>query len=250
MSNTKLLSLMVLLLLGGRLFAQESINTTPTTFKREVENPVFMPKGQWMTGGTFSYKQFNQNDFHFLVLDNWNGQNYNFKVTPYFMYAVKDNTGLGGKFSYRRNLKRIESMQIVIDKTIIDIKATEVLSHMFYGTAFLRSYLGLGDSKRFGLFVDTELTYGMGQGRSKKGLNEEITGTYQTTKEFEIGVVPGLVAFINDYVALEVSVNVLGLNFKKTDQEFNRVDHGSFTSVNTDFKLNLLTLNFGVSIYF
>ena len=37
-----------------------------------------------------------------------------------------------------------------------------------------------------------------------------------------IGAAPGIVAFINNYTAVEVSIGVLGLNFSKTKQTYGK----------------------------
>lgn len=224
--------------------------TIAQEFDRGITNPVFMPKGQWMVGGTMSYKTNNQDNYKFLFIENWDGSSYNFRVTPYFMYTFKENTGVGVKFSYKRTFTDISSFDIKLDdNTSISLNDYESINHMFYTTGFLRNYLALGENKRFGLFVDTELSYGYGQSKMISGTGAELNGTYETINEIQIGVVPGLCAFINDNAALEVSIDVLGLSYKKVNQEFNRVDKGSYTSSGADFKINLLTVKFGVSIY-
>ena len=120
---------------------------------------------------------------------------------------------------------------------------------MFYTTGFLRNYLALGENRRFGLYVDTEISYGFGQSKIVSGADDNINGTFETINELQIGVVPGLCAFINNNAALEVSVDVLGISFRNVQQEFNRVETGSLTTSGADFKINLFTVKFGVSIY-
>lgn len=219
-------------------------------FDRGIINPTFMPKGQWMIGGTLSYKTNNQDNYKFLFIENWDGNGYNFKVTPYFLYTFKENTGIGGKFSYKRSYTDISSFNIKIDEnTDISLNDYESINHMFYTTGFLRNYLALGENRRFGLYVDTEISYGFGQSKIVSGADDNINGTFETINELQIGVVPGLCAFINNNAALEVSVDVLGISFRNVQQEFNRVETGSLTTSGADFKINLFTVKFGVSIY-
>ena len=42
---------------------------------------------------------------------------------------------------------------------------------------------------------------------------QEVSGTYSTSTDLGIGVSPGIVAFVNNYTAVEVSVGVLGVDF-------------------------------------
>ncbi len=242
MHTKKILLLLTILISSVSIYAQE--------FDRGITNPTFMPKGQWMVGGTVSYKTNNQDNYKFLFIENWDGNGYNLKVTPYFLYTFKENTGVGGKFSYKRSHTNISSFNIKIDdNTTISLNDYESINHMFYSTAFLRNYLALGENRRFGLYVDTEVSYGFGQSKIQSGADENINGTYETINELQIGVVPGLCAFINNTAALEVSVDVLGISFRDVQQEFNRVETGSLTTSGADFKINLFTVKFGVSIY-
>lgn len=57
---------------------------------------------------------------------------------------------------------------------------------------------------------------------------DELTGTYTSSVDLGIGVVPGIVAFVNNYTAVEVSVGVLGVDLSRTKH---KTDH--FTQVNS-----------------
>ena len=65
----------------------------------------------------------------------------------------------------------------------------------------------------------------------------------------ELGVIPGITAFIAENVAVEASVNVLGLSYKKYDQTRNQVYQGSLESAGVNFKVDILSINIGVSFY-
>ena len=90
-----------------------------------------------------------------------------------------------------------------------DVDDLYQLKHSYSVMAVLRNYVTLGSSKRFALFSETQL--GMGGSQSKvvnKG-GDSVTGTYSTTTDFSIGVAPGIVAFINNYTAVEVSIGAV-----------------------------------------
>ena len=61
---------------------------------RGVQEKVFIPKGQWMAGGSVSYSEHEEDNLNFLVLKNVEGKGYNFKVSPYFGYFFADNLDL------------------------------------------------------------------------------------------------------------------------------------------------------------
>ena len=83
-------------------------------------------------------------------------------------------------------------------------------SHTVSGSFFVRTYLNLGDSKRFGLFNEARVTYGYGQSNVEDGTGDELKGTHQIKQNLNFGVAPGITCFINDYVAVEAAIDVLG----------------------------------------
>lgn len=120
---------------------------------------------------------------------------------------------------------------------------------MVSGSFFIRTYLNLGDSKRFGLFNEARVTYGYGQSNVEDGTGDELKGTHQIKQNLNFGVAPGITCFINDYVAVEAAIDVLGLDFKWYDQKTNQVETGKRTSSGANFKINLLSINLGITFY-
>ena len=66
----------------------------------------------------------------------------------------------------------------------------------------------------------------------------------------QIGMAPGLTAFITNFAAVEVSVGVLGFNMKWTDQTTDQIDKGSRRSSSANFKIDLFSINLGMNFYF
>ena len=67
----------------------------PRRIDREVQKLVFIPKGQWMAGGTVSYSEHDEKNLNFLVLKDVEGIGYTFKVSLYVGYFFKDNIAAG-----------------------------------------------------------------------------------------------------------------------------------------------------------
>ena len=65
----------------------------------------------------------------------------------------------------------------------------------------------------------------------------------------EIGFAPGLTAFVTDWSAVEVSVGVMGFDFKWVDQKTNQVEQGKRRVSSGDFKINLFSINIGMTFY-
>lgn len=219
-------------------------------FKRNIESRVFVPKGQWIVGSSVSFSEHNEQNYQFLVVDGFNSDGYTFKVSPMLCYAFKDNVAAGGRFSYGRTLTKLDNVTLNLDEdTKFDINDLYQLKHSYGAIGILRNYINLGTSKRFALFAETRLEFGGSQSKvvTKKG--DSLTGTYTKTTDFGLGVAPGIVAFINNYTAVEVSVGVLGLNFSKVKQTTDQVYIGERSSGSANFKINLFSIGLGIAFY-
>lgn len=221
------------------------------SYDRGIVNSLFVPKGTWMGGTTFSYTEMNGDDYQFLVLDNINANGYTFKVSPYAGYFFRDNMAAGLRLGYNRTYGDLGNIDIDLgDDLTFDVSDYKYLEHKYTAAGFLRTYLGLGSGKIFGFFNEVRFAYGFGQGKTTSGTGNDLTGTYQRSHSFQIGIAPGLTAFVTNNMAVEVSVNVMGLDFDWVKQTTNQVEHGSYRKSSADFKINIFSVNLGLCTYF
>ena len=207
------------------------VGTTQTCaqqeFKRNIEMRTFIPKGQWIVGSSVSYSQYSNDNYQFLVIENLSGEGYAFKVSPVLCYAFKDNVAAGGRFMYSRTYTKLNNISVNIDEdTNFDISNLYELKNSYSGIAVLRNYINLGTSKRFALFNEVQLEL-----------------------DASVGLSPGLVAFINNYTAVEVSIGVLGLNVSRTHQVTDRIYESNRSSMSANFKINLFSIGLGIAFY-
>ncbi len=245
MSNrSSIIIALIFLTIGSlRAFGQEP-------FERELESVVFVPKGQWVAGVSVNYSQSNQNDYQFLIVENLSGDTYSFKVSPMVCYIFKDDMGAGGKFAYSRSLTKLEKGSIVLgEDSSYDVDNLYRLSHNYSAMAIIRNYFSLGRSKRFGFFNEVQCQLGGGQSKIMQGKTNDITGTYERNFTFDVGLAPGLVAFLNNYSALEVNVGVLGFSYTHTKQVNNQIYISDRKTKYANFKINLFSITFGMSFY-
>lgn len=243
----RLFSLIVLLIccVCGPLGAKKN------KYDRGIEMKTFIPKGQWMVGTTFSYSEHVDENFEFLsVLKDIESDGYTFKVTPLVSYFIRDNISIGGRFSYSRSNTNLGNLSLELgDDLSFDVENYVATSNTYTAALFIRTYLNLGDSKRFGLFNEARVSYGYSESNSSSGTGTDLSGIYQLKHNLNIGVAPGITCFINDYVAAEASVNVAGLNFNWYDQTKDQVYQGKRTSSSANFKINLLSIDLGIVFY-
>ena len=238
-----------LLLLAGALAKPERAGAQ-TEFRRDLEQISFVPKGQWVTGLSVSYSQTDMDRYQFLIIDNLTGDTYNFKLSPMLFYAFGDNLAAGGRFAYERSRARLKSADVVLDsETSYSGGPMYALSHSYYTTAAFRNYISLGRSMRFGFFNEVQLQIGGGQSKIVNGEGLDLTGTYARNFGLSLGLTPGVIMFLNNYSALEVSVGVLGFNYRNTRSVTDQIYVANTDIKSANFKINLFSISFGVAFY-
>lgn len=219
-------------------------------FSRGLEQISFIPRGQWITGVNVSYSQSDFDNYQFLIIENLSGDTYNFKVSPMLMYSFKDNLAAGARMAYSRSRTRLNSARVVIDSET-DYEPGQLFSiaQNYYGTASFRNYISLGSSMRFGFFNEVQLQLGGGQSKIVNGEGDDLTGTYARNFSLDVGLTPGVIMFLNNYSALEVSVGVLGFSYSKTRAVTDRIYIADYNTKQANFKINLFSISFGVAFY-
>ncbi|WP_102407605.1 hypothetical protein [Parabacteroides bouchesdurhonensis] len=220
-------------------------------YDRGIVMKTFIPKGQWMVGATFSYSEHVDDNFEFMsLLKDINSEGYTFKVTPIVSYFIRDNISIGGRLAFSRSYTKLDNISLSLgDDLNIEIEDYNNVSNTYSAAAFLRTYLNLGDSKRFGLFNEARVSYGYSQSNGSSGTGVDLSGVHQLKHNLNIGVAPGITCFVNDFTAVEASINVAGLNFNWYDQTRDQVYKGSRSSSSANFKINLLSIDLGIVFY-
>ncbi len=220
-------------------------------YDRGIEMKTFIPKGQWMVGATFSYSEHVDDNFEFMsFLKEIESDGYTFKVTPLVSYFIRDNISIGGRLSYSRSYTKIDNLSLDLgDDISLNINEWNYKSNTYTATVFLRTYINLGDSKRFGLFNEARLAYGYSKGTNASDMGSGLSGVHQLKHNLNLGVAPGITCFVNNYTAVEASIAVAGLNFNWYDQTKDQVYSGKRTSSSANFKINLLSIDLGIVFY-
>lgn len=249
---TKSARIMVILLLA---FVLPAAALSQETFKRDIEQTSFIPKGQWITGVSVGYSQSNQDNYQLFIFENLSGDSYTFKVTPMALYAFKDNVAAGLKFGYTRTKLGLDSGSFKLDaETNFDADNLNAISQDYFAIAALRNYISLGSNRRFGLFNELQLELGGGQSKYSnytggQGDNRHIEGTFEKNFSLNVGLTPGFVMFLNNYSAIEVSVGVLGFGYTHTKAITNQLEVSRRNSKHANFKINLFSVQFGMAFY-
>lgn len=241
----------VSLLIISTLFVSSLFAQGNKTFERNIsltDGPTFMPKGEFIFGGTIGYNHFNFDDYEFLILNGITAKTSTVTVTPNLYYSFAKNMAIGIKFAYKHTNIGIGSTNLAIsDDLQFSIKDWSNVQNTYYGAVAYRYYMPIGQSLRFGLFTDVMLNVGGGQGKLLSGTGEDMTGSFQRIFEVGLDVVPGVVVFLSNYVSVEASIAVLGVNYKKIEQTRSQVYEGLYENTGANFKLNFLSVGLGIN---
>lgn len=219
---------------------------------------VFIPKGTIGAGVSFSYNNYSIGNaaadagysMLFNLLGDIHGNLLSFGISPYASYFIADNLSVGARFDYDRSSMGLNNLSLSLsDELGFSVKDFNYFKQTYTGALTLRTYLPFANSKRFAMFTEIRATGGYGQAESYKLDEGDKFGTYQDIYSFELGLVPGLCAFVTNEVALEVAVGLLGFNYQKVAQHTNQVDYSEMERSGANFKLNIFSISFGLSFY-
>ncbi len=226
--------------------------------------PTFVPKGTIEAGLTVSYANYSigngYDDDGFSMLlslaQNIRGDYESFGISPHVSYFIRKNLSIGARFNYGKDWLSLDNLDISLgDDLSFGIGNYHYLKNSYTGSVFMRGYMPIANSKRFAMFYELRATGGYGQSESYKTGYDDVLeinykeGTYKDIYDFEIGVIPGIVVFLTNEAAVEVSVGMLGFKYQKAVQHTNQVEVSEMETTTARFKVNLLSINFGVSYY-
>lgn len=223
-----------------------------------MPNSCFIPKGSIGGGLSVSYTNYNlgntANDVGykmlFSLIRDVKGSLDSFGVSPYVSYFVADNISVGARFDYDRSGFSIGGLNLKLtDELEFNINNLNYLKQSYTGALTVRDYIPISGSKRFAMFAELRAAGSYGQAESYKIDNTDKVGTYQDIYQFSLGVVPGITCFVTNETAIEISVGVLGFEYQKVVQTTNQVDVSVMENSKANFKINLLSINLGLSVY-
>lgn len=219
-------------------------------FSRNIEQTVFVPKGQWVVGVSANYGQSKFDNYQYLVVENINGNDYSFKVSPMLCYIVKDDFGVGGRFAYNRTRTKMNSADFVISgDDSFSVDNLYAITQSYHSSMIMRNYMSFGSSKRFGIVNEVALRYGYSESKLASGSGTSFSGSFMRTHSVGLGVSPGILMFLNNYSAMEVNVGVLELGFNRMRQTNNQIHVAKVDTRSANFKINLFSISFGVVFY-
>lgn len=220
-------------------------------YDRGLYNYLIIPKKQWAIGITASYGEFGTDDVQVLsILENLDIKIKTYSIKPSISYFFTNNQSVGIKFNYTSSEVDLSNMTFDFDDDLnFSLRDVNYHSQSFSASLNYRNYIGLGPEKRFAIFNEVDLGFGLGSSEFKRLYNDEPRNTQTDIMKASLNFSPGVCMFIMDYISFNVSFGVFGLNLTHEKQTTNGVDEGSRFSSGANFKFNLFNINFGLAVH-
>ncbi|MDE5561240.1 MAG: hypothetical protein K2J00_05485 [Bacteroidaceae bacterium] len=222
---------------------------------------VFIPKGTWMAGLSANYREWDNENINFVVLKNLDLKAHILSVSPAVGYFFADNLAVGARYNYSRQYFDLGSLELSLGEDLnINLKDLYDLEHKHEAAVFMRYYTPLFGSKIFGCFAEARFSYANAQGKNSTGIRDEsngintLDGSYVTAHAVQLGVSPGICVFVTDFLAVETSIGVMGINYQWTKYKnlhpgATEYEMGKSNSGGANFRFNIFSVNLGLTFY-
>lgn len=160
-------------------------------------------------------------------------------------YMFKQNLAAGAGFLY--SYRKDDNTQKASDGTITD---SRTYAREFAFRPFVKSFIPLGQSKKFYVVIPTELQIGYGSKVKEDLTNGILTRTYSETNYYGLQMRPGLLAFIVNNFGFEMNVGAFGLSSSKEKIKTTNQPDGEVKTNDLSLRIDILQLSLGFSLYF
>lgn len=216
--------------------------------QRRITRRLIIPKGDWQTGLSVMYSDFNAaNSDYMLLLEGMDAKASMFRIAPEASIAVANNHALGVRFSYMRLAGGLDAASLdLLGNLSLSVSNVNAISNSMGGSIYKRTYVGIDRQGRFGLFWD----YILGYTRSKTQFSLSEDSTSHTMKEkYGFAFAPGVIYFPMNNVSIHANISIIDVSYSNTKAYVNDDFVGEREKRAANATLNLLNLSFGLAIH-
>ena len=220
-----------------------------TAKQHRFENRLIAPKGEWQCGLSIMYADFSSDDSDYmLLLQGVDASASLFRLAPEAAYTFRENHALGVRFQYTNVNGMVDTATAdLLGNLSMSVEDLNALSRSLSASVFQRTYVGLDNHGRVGVFWD----YVLGVSRTTTQFyTGESSSEYSIKKRIHLGFSPGVVYFPMNNVSVQASMCLADLSYST----LNAYDDGSVTGVRDAWKaqvsLNVLDICFGLTVHF
>ena len=216
--------------------------------ERRFKNHLIAPKGEWQCGLSVMYADLlSDNSDYMLVLQGLGAEASMLRLAPEAAYTFKENHALGARFSYTNVNGRIDAATAdLLGNFSMNIENVNAFTRSTGGAIFQRTYVGLDNHGRVGIFWDYVL--GFTRSRSQFYMGEE-SSSYSLKKKIYLSFAPGIVYFPMNNVSVQAGISLAEVSYSNV-KAFEAGDVvGSRDQFKAKAALNILNLSFGLTVH-
>jgi len=217
--------------------------------ERRLTNTLIAPKGEWQCGLSVMYANLSGDDSEYmLLLQGINANATMLRLAPEALYTFRNNHAIGIRASYTDMKGMIDSATAdLLGNLSLSVENINASSSSYSASIFQRTYVGLDNKGRIGLFWDYEL--GVSQSKSQFYVGEP-SSSYSLKKSINLGFSPGIVYFPMNNVSVQACISLAGLSYSNMTS----YNDGQVTGVRDAWKaqasINILNMNMGITVHF
>ncbi len=231
--------------LGAEILAKDSLKQ-----RRGLSQYMIIPKGEVQLGMQISHISLSSNNSEYMLLLNGIDANGAItKISPFVAYSYKDNRSVGMRFQYSTASGSLEQgdLSFLSDDLNFHVEDLHANSTAYQVAAYHRSYIGLDNKGRIGLFADLMLGYT----NSKTAFiyNAQTKDAYAKSNQLKLSLHPGIVIFAMNNVSMHVSMGIGGVSYNNTKYIRDGELVGTRNYSKANFKLDILDISMGLAIH-
>lgn len=230
------------IVLGGEIAPKD------TSKVRRFNNHLIAPKGEWQCGLSVMYADFSSNNSDYMLLLQGVGANASMlRLAPQGAYTFADNHAVGARFQYTKIDGMVDSATAdLLGNLSLEIGGLNAVTRSVGGSVFQRTYVGLDNYGRVGIFWD----YVFGYTRSKTQFyTGDASDAYSLNNKLSLNFAPGIVYFPMNNVSIQVCISMAGISYTNV----RAYDNGQVEGVRHAWKaragLSVLDLAFGLTVH-
>ncbi|WP_299100501.1 hypothetical protein [uncultured Alistipes sp.] len=219
---------------------------------REINKIKFAYRGEVMLGMTASYGTLTTDDADMWTLvSNLSADGAVASIRPFVGYFYKDNRCLGARFGYQYMNGKLQNGAYDLGESNDvsgDIPYMDFTSNSYSFGIFHRSYAGLDNRGRFGLFAEFE--FQITNGSSDFVFDDLQKRTFCNNTQIKLAFNPGAAIYIFPNVCGTISFGLGGIQYNTvTQKDASGETVGTRKTSKMRFRLNLLDINFGMTVH-
>lgn len=210
---------------------------------------VFVEKGNCQVGLSAAYLSADSDNSEFFLLINpANARASATLISPSFEYAYSRNKGFGLRMQSLRGNVAVDdlTLDLLNDGLSFTLDDASLNVRSLGASIFRRAYYRLDEKGRLGAFTEIALGYSSGTTRAAMGSPAD---SYARNMGIKLSFSPGLMFFVMNQVSAAVSVSIANVSYNKVDSYKDGQLIGSRDKFGARCGVDLLGLNFGVTLH-